>query len=109
MIKNIDPNNKQHFDAPNYSVYGGFIQDGLIPQGYNPNQILHHSYSNSTLNGGCVSAMMNQSLSNTRNINQNIFDPPQSLSQSFTNSAPLSPNPMTPILGSSPPSVITLG
>lgn len=109
MIKNIDLNSRQQFEPSNYLPYAAAVGGrGLFThEGYNPN--LHHSYSNSTLNAGCISAMMNQSLNNTRNIHQNIFDPPQSLSQSFTNSAPLSPNPMTPILGSSPPSVMTLG
>ena len=102
MIKNVDQN-KEQFDASTYSAYGGFMQGGAVrTQLYNPN-ILHHSYSSSTLNGGGiggVSAMtnlMNQSLTN--NNNPNIFDAPQSLSQSFTNSAALSPNPMTPMLG----------
>ena len=80
MIKNIiDSNTNQQIDPSNYLTYGGgFMQDGQMPPGYN--QMLHQSYSNSTLNAGCISAMMNQSLNNTRNINQNIFDPPQSLS-----------------------------
>ena len=87
-------------------MYGGYIPGDIKSQScYNPN-LLNHSYSSNIHGGGALAGglsamtnLMNQSLSNTYNNIPNIFEAPQSLSQSFTNSAALSPNPMTPMLG----------